>query len=72
MPIPQWTRITIARDLRARVSAGHWPAGGQLPPAQQLADEYGVSLGTMRWVLDQLQAQGVLVSRQGVGWFVAD
>lgn len=70
------TRTQIVERIRARVVSGEWPRDDdgrrRLPPAQELADEYEVSLTTMRWVLDRLQVQGVLVSRQGVGWFVAE
>ena len=71
MPI-YMTRVQIADHLAGRITGGEWPPGGRLPKTKELADAYGVSVGTMRWVLDRLAAQGVVMSRQGVGWFVAD
>lgn len=46
--------------------------GGQLPTMRTLTDELGVSGMTINRALSELEAQGVLVRRQGAGTYVAD
>jgi len=46
--------------------------GMALPNETQLSAEFGVSLGTLRRALDQLEADRVLIRRQGRGTFVSE
>lgn len=55
-----------------RLIAGQWRPGQLLPSEFQLADEFGVSQGTVRKALDALAAENVVVRRQGRGTFVAE
>lgn len=63
-------------QLRARMIqrmiAGEWPAGALLPSEFRLAQEFGVSQGTVRKALDSLAAENLVVRRQGRGTFVAE
>jgi GntR family transcriptional regulator len=60
------------RDLMVRrLASGAWRPGEALPNEFQLADEFGVSQGTVRKALDELAAQNLLDRRQGKGTFVA-
>lgn len=60
------------RDLMVRrLASGAWRPGKSLPNEFQLADEFGVSQGTVRKALDELAAQNLLDRRQGKGTFVA-
>ncbi len=61
----------IAADLRARVEAGEFAAGGLLPSEAELSARYGASRVTVRRALDLLRDEGILDARQGFGWFVA-
>lgn len=61
----------LADELRRGIIAGTWTAGQKLPTEQQLTDETGLSLTTVRRAFDELVAQGVVVRRQGAGSFVA-
>lgn len=61
----------IAADLRARVEAGEFVAGGLLPSEAELSARYGASRVTVRRALDLLRDEGILDARQGFGWFVA-
>jgi GntR family transcriptional regulator len=54
-----------------RMSDGIWPAGHLLPSETQLAAELGVSQGTVRKALDELEAENLVVRQQGKGTFVA-
>ena len=46
--------------------------GSQLPSENDLAAELGISRPTLREALTELQTQGVIERRRGVGTFVAD
>jgi GntR family transcriptional regulator len=61
-----------ARDLLVkRIVDGEWPPGAVLPSESELAVEIGVSQGTVRKALDELEAEKFVVRRQGKGTFVA-
>ena len=57
--------------LLERIQAGDWPPGTYLPSETRLADDYGVSVGTLRTALTALAADGIVVRRQGKGTAVA-
>jgi GntR family transcriptional regulator len=57
--------------LLERIDAGEWSPGTYLPSEARLAEEYGVSVGTLRTALNALAAEGILVRRQGKGTAVA-
>lgn len=61
-----------ARDLlRARIVDGTWPPGHFLPSEMRLAEEFGVSLGTVRKGMEELVGQGLLERLHGRGTRVA-
>lgn len=62
--------VLVNDDLSRRISSGEWSPDTPLPPERQLADEYGISIGTMRRVLTELTTEGRLVREQGRGTFV--
>ena len=47
-------------DLRARMQAGEWERGEQLPTVSELATYYGVSAGTAAKALRELAAEGLV------------
>lgn len=57
--------------LKADIQSGRWKPGETLPNEFQLAEEFGVSQGTVRKALDALAAEQVIERRQGRGTFVA-
>lgn len=61
----------IADDLRARLETGEFPPGRLLPSEADLSETFKVSRVTVRRALELLRDEGMLDSRQGVGWFVA-
>ncbi len=61
----------IAEDLRARVEAGDFATGRLLPSEAELSAGYDASRVTVRKALELLRADGLVDSRQGLGWFVA-
>lgn len=59
-------------EMRRRIEAGDWPVGMRLGNEFQLADEFGVSQGTMRRALMTLEAEGLLSRKPGRGTVVAE
>lgn len=66
-PLYQQIRESVVK----RIASGEWPPGTFLPSEMALAQEYGVSQGTLRKALDELATDGLLVRRQGKGTAVA-
>jgi GntR family transcriptional regulator len=60
----------IDRALRAAIAAGRLRAGDQLPTVRQLAVELRVNANTVARVYTDLERQGVLETRRGVGSFI--
>lgn len=67
-PLYAQVRATLVERLTARV----WRPGQALPSEMALAQELGVSQGTVRKAIDTLCADGALLRRQGSGTFVAE
>ncbi|MDH3639283.1 MAG: GntR family transcriptional regulator [Gammaproteobacteria bacterium] len=60
------------KDLMVqRLASLEWRPGQILPSETKLANEFGVSQGTVRKALDALEAQHLVVRRQGKGTFAA-
>lgn len=55
-----------------RIVEGIWKPGGALPNETQLAQELGISIGTVRKALDILGDERIITRRQGRGTFVND
>jgi len=58
--------------LIERLAQGYWKSGAVLPSEFALADELGVSQGTVRKALNQLVAENILFRKQGKGTFVSE
>jgi len=61
----------VKRALAERILSGVWAPGRPLPNEFQLADEFGVSQGTVRKALDALAAEHLVERHQGRGTFVS-
>lgn len=64
-------RVQLAESLRERLQNGEWHEGDQLPTETELATEYEVSRSTVRSALQQLETQGLTITRHGMGTFVS-
>jgi GntR family transcriptional regulator len=62
----------VADDLRGQIQRHELTPGGQLPTEAKLMDEYGVSRNTIRLALGLLRTEGLVITGQGRGSFVAD
>jgi len=64
--------LQILEQIRARVAAGDWPPGKELPSIRALAAALNVSVITIKRAYLDLESEGVIVTRHGKGSFVAD
>jgi GntR family transcriptional regulator len=64
--------LQIMEQIRQRIAVGDWPAGQELPSIRVLAADLRVSVITVKRAYLDLESQGVIVTRQGKGSFVAD
>lgn len=67
---PMW--LQLMEQVRRRVALGDWPPGHELPSIRALAAAVQVSVITVKRAYLELERQGVIVTRQGKGSFVAD
>ncbi|MFG2984778.1 GntR family transcriptional regulator [Streptomyces sp. NPDC048258] len=61
----------IMTDLQKRIQEGVLPAGARLPSEAALAETYGVSRGTVRRAVRELETAGYVRAQHGVGRFVS-
>ena len=60
----------VAAEIKRRIEAGQYQAGMPIPAERRLADELGVSVGTIRRAVGVLREEGVLVTLPQKGTFV--
>ncbi|PWK59131.1 GntR family transcriptional regulator [Roseicyclus mahoneyensis] len=63
---------TAETEMIRRIRSGDWAVGLRLPNEFVLAEEFGVSQGTMRRALMSLEGMGYLDRKPGRGTLVAD
>ncbi len=64
--------VQIVEQIRRRIAVGDWPPGFELPSIRALAAATGVSVITVKRAYVDLERDGVIVTRQGRGSFVAE
>lgn len=64
--------LQLTWRLRALISTGRLASGERLPSFRRLSDWAGVNVNTVRAVYAGLEQEGLVVSRQGQGTFVAE
>jgi len=69
---PRPMYLQIIEQIRHRVAVGDWKAGHELPSIRALAISTRVSVITVKRAYLELERDGVIVTRQGKGSFVAD
>ena len=62
--------LQIHARLQQRILQGEWAYGAVLPSEYELCAEYGVSRGTVRVALDELEKEGLIRRERGRGTFV--
>jgi GntR family transcriptional regulator len=69
---PAYMYTRVADHLAARISAGELAPGYRLPSERDLADAYGVAVGTIRQALDELRRRGLVATLPAKGTFVTE
>lgn len=64
--------LQVRDELASRIANGEWKAGSIVPNEALLSTELHVSQGTVRKALDLLEAEKIVVRKQGRGTFVID
>jgi GntR family transcriptional regulator len=62
----------IVDGIKREISEGRLPPGSPLPSFRALAEELLVSVITVKRAYEELERDGILYRRQGLGTFVAD
>lgn len=62
--------LKVADHIEARIKAGDLKRGNRLPAERDLAEEYGVSLGTARKATNELRARELVTTTASLGTFV--
>ena len=69
-PTPIYAQLD--RSIRAAIATGSLEPGVQLPTVRQLAVELAINANTVARVYAQLERDGILETRRGVGTFVRE
>ena len=69
-PTPIYAQLD--RSIRAAIATGQLEPGAQLPTVRQLAVDLAVNANTVGRVYAQLERDGILETRRGVGTFVSE
>src|SRR3954468_22420626 len=72
MSKPSGEVLRAADAILGRILSGAYPAGLRLPAEADLAEELGISRGTLREALRHLAGLGLVQSRRGSGVLVLD
>ena len=63
--------LQLVQQVQEAVAAGTLRDGDQLPSIRALAEQLGVNRNTVAKAWSELEAEGVIVNRQGAGSFVS-
>lgn len=69
-PTPIYEQVKT--QILSLITCGVWKPGDQLPSLRVMAGELSLNFNTIKKVFAQLEADGVIVSRPGKGFFVAE
>lgn len=64
--------LQIMTQIKQKVMIGDWPTGFHLPSIRELAASTGVSVITVKRAYLELEREGVIVTQQGKGSFIAE
>ncbi len=64
--------LQIMEQIKSRITIGDWPAGKKIPSIRELAAATRVSVITVKRAYQELETEGVIVTQQGKGSFIAE
>jgi len=62
----------IVRQIRAKILAGEFSAGADLPSIRKMASDQRISVITVQRAYEALEREGLIHSRRGKGFFVSE
>ena len=63
--------VQIIEQIKGRVQIGDWPRGFKLPSIREMAVATKVSVITVKRAYQELESEGVIITQQGKGSFIA-
>lgn len=64
--------MQVADHIAARIAAGELSPGARLPGERDLAEEYGVALGTIRRAIEELRDRALVHTLPAKGTFIVE
>ena len=64
--------IQIASLLKEQIASGRRRAGDKLPSVREGSVLFEVSALTMQRVMQQLESEGIIISKKGIGYFIRE
>lgn len=71
-PRPLDAAYLFRATLLDQLCSGHWPAGARLPTEREFSEQYRISRTTVRKVLGEFKAQGLIAQTVGSGTYVTE
>jgi DNA-binding FadR family transcriptional regulator len=71
-PTPLNSSYLFRANLLDQLHSGHWQVGERLPAEREWCEQYQISRSTVRKVLAELKAQGLIAQTVGSGTYVTD
>lgn len=68
---PGYVYMRVADHILARIDAGELASGARLPGERELAEEYGIALGTARRAIQELRERHRVVTLPAKGTYVS-
>lgn len=62
----------VINQIRYLIAAGQLAIGDELPPIRALAEQLSITPNTVVKAYDALEAEGLIIKRQGAGTYVAE
>ncbi|WP_214108071.1 GntR family transcriptional regulator [Acrocarpospora catenulata] len=70
--VVNYVYMRLADHITARIQAGELLTGNRLPGERDLAEEYGVALGTVRRAVEELRQRGLVITLPAKGTYITD
>jgi len=63
--------IQLKAHLLKRIQQGEWPEGSHISTEYEMKEEFGLSRATIRQALNELEQEGIIERRRGIGTIVS-
>jgi GntR family transcriptional regulator len=70
--MPKYLYEQITDAIRRRIASGEYPPGSKLPSRSEIQREFGASDPVVGQAMRTLKTEGLVVTLNGVGAFVAE